>query len=879
MVHLSQWKKIKFFEVLLTGFIVLIFCLSALQSMFFLFDENQNLEQEYSQEYDIEQTAFLLFEGARNDFEAYLLAYVSQAENITKRDVLESLHFFEIRSEKFLISEKLRHNGVVDESQSLVLLIQDHLETIRSTIEENEIALPLDVILREWVKLDSVFPLLQAKILENRNNKHMEEVRREHWGLLFAILSMTIAGLGLIILFILKLKKLERLNAEKQKIMGLLEPRSAAIEASMDGIAIMDAEGDIRYANKSLADGHAYERPEDLVGCSWTVLYTSEQKKWFEQDVFPILEEEGQWHGHCRGLRQDLTEYYQDISISKVADGGMVFVARDYTEFLESTALSNRRLAAIEAARDGIALMDPDGKLTYLNKSFQDLHGIEEDALHGYLGCFWENLHQGEGQENIIETVIPTLQKEGYWRGMASIEREGGTIHTEIAITKLSDGGLVATLRDITDRLKADDEKEELQKQFYQAQKMEAIGRLAGGIAHDFNNILASMMGYTEFLLEDLTDQPKQQKFAHQIMRGGMQAKHLVEQILSFSRRQESARISLDLIETVHETVAMLRSTLPATVSLKTDINLDDAYIEANQTQISQTLMNLCVNAVDAMDDEHGALNICIDRMSAGKTIHSEMLADEIPAAEASPLVRLKDTDSKNCTVLELGTLARDQDYICLSVSDTGIGMPHELMEHIFEPFFTTKSVDKGTGLGLASVHGVMAGHQGAMVVESTVEEGTVFRLYFPASDAETSALSVDEGGSAKKGTGRILIVDDEEMVREMLLQRLHRLGYEAFACEAGDEAIDHLRENPGHYDLILSDHMMPRMTGLEMASHIHGDFPDLPIIILSGYSKKKLEDEMEKNSSIRAILKKPADVQTLLNTINAVLGAKRAAA
>lgn len=706
----------------------------------------------------------------------------------------------------------------------------------------------------------------------------------EHAFLFFYIVLMAFSGFALMALLITKIGRLEKMHLENQRIMGLLQPRMAAVESAKDGIGIADAEGNIRFVNRALALYHGYDNVEDLSGRPWHVLYTENQKSWMETEVLPILEIRGYWAGHCRGLRRDGSEFIQDVAMTYLEDGGWVWVLRDYSEMIETITTSNRRLAAIEAAGDGIGLVDREGRLTYINKALMELHAIPREGIDDYIGQPWEKLYTAQGIEEIHRKVMPLLRKNKHWKGEAPLKRaDGKIIFAEMSLTLLPDGGLIGTARDISDRKKAEKEKDDLQKQFFHAQKMEAIGRLAGGIAHDFNNILASMLGYAEFLTEDLDPASKQHKFAQQIMSGGTQAKKLVEQILTFSRRKESARDILMLSEAVNETANILRATIPPTITLDIQINTGNSEISANSSQISQVLMNLCVNARDAMEKEEGILAVHVDRV-AGRDITPEtIVSDSSPAANYAPESRLYEASRNETTVL-IGHVGRDSDYIRVCVIDNGCGMTREVMEHIFEPFFTTKDMDRGTGLGLSTVHGMIAGHQGAIIVKSCPGKGTCFELYFPAVEARAETARGKAGVADVRTHGidgaKILLVEDEAQVRSMMMQMLERIGCEAQECVSGPSALDILREKPGYYDIILSDHLMPGMTGLEMARELRKGGIDIPIVLLSGYSKEKLTEALnDKEAGIEAFLRKPTDSRTLSETINGVLRDRRKAA
>lgn len=538
------------------------------------------------------------------------------------------------------------------------------------------------------------------------------------------------------------------------------------------------------------------------------------------------------------------------------------------------------RVAAMEAASDGIGIVDSKGHLTYLNKALMALHGIGEDELEKYIGQSWEHLYTAKGRKKIETEVLPLLRQDGYWKGEAPIvKKDGAIIHAEMSLTLLHDGGFIGTARDVTDRKRSEREKEDLQTQFFHSQKMEAIGRLAGGIAHDFNNILASILGYTEFLLEDIPPNTREHNFAGQILNGSLQAQKLVEQILTFSRRGDPVKEPVDLVETVGETAAMLRATVPAGIKVETIVNVPEAMVNGNAVQISQALVNLVVNAMDAIDDKRGRLSLHIDIVDSDLAVRKEMLVEGLEEGAESLPVGMRE-DANNVVLLEWGKLKKNEKYVVLKVTDTGCGMSREVMEHIFEPFYTTKPVDLGTGLGLSTVHGIITAHGGAMTVESCLGEGTSFSLFFPVIDVARSRDSLlPEERLPETGEGRIMIVEDEEHVCIILSQMLERMGYESYACRDGDEAIDHIREHAGEYDLVISDYTMPSMNGGELAKEIGFDFPDLPIILLSGYGNRRLQTVAAENPNVKAVLRKPVRRDDLAREISALLRAQREAA
>jgi PAS domain S-box-containing protein len=734
----------------------------------------------------------------------------------------------------------------------------------------------------------------EALISGTINAQDIDQVIEEHRWMLIPPFVMVISGGILLGALFYQLARMRRINHEKKKMMGLLEPRMAAIENTTDGIFITDQKGDIKYINKSLISYHGYQQAEDVVGEPWHILYSAQEVDFFENKIIPDLLETGSWRGQIKGLRQDGSEFNQDMSVNMLADGGRVSVIRDSSAMMKYVEIAEHRLEAIESAGDGIALIDEQGMITYMNQALCNIY-LPQDADHEALvGKKWQSLFPHETGAHIHDTIELHLKNKKKWYGETVIKHDGKTpINVEISIARVTENsegrdiqdgqkrGMIVTVRDTSTRKQADREKDELQKQVFRAQKMEAIGRLAGGVAHDFNNILSSIMGYTDFLIEDLEDGEETQYFAQQILQGTIQARHLVEQILTFSRRGDEGRHDINLLDTMHETASMLRSTVPSTIDFTMDMNVKDAHINANPTQISQVVVNLCVNAVDAIYDRsqspldaHGQIHVSIDHVRGADVEYVPHYKQEQEHAENSLPIKFvpfgRSSEAEH--ILSVGEILEDQDYICICVADTGGGISREVMEHMFEPFFTTKSVDQGTGLGLSSVHGIIAGHKAAMTVRSTVGEGTVFKIYFPAVEAIAGEQKDVAGQDVLRGSGRILVVEDEDRVRDMLIRMLERLGYDVAYCTDGDEAVDELREKPDYYDLVLSDYTMPRMNGGKLAEIIDQDFPGLPVIILSGYSQKRLKEIQAENKVIKSVLSKPVDKATLFRHVEAAL-------
>jgi PAS domain S-box-containing protein len=395
---------------------------------------------------------------------------------------------------------------------------------------------------------------------------------------------------------------------------------------------------------------------------------------------------------------------------------------------------------------------------------------------------------------------------------------------------------IVGTAEDVTEYRK-------LEEQFRQAQKMEAIGALAGGIAHDFNNILTGVTGYAELAMTDPTCSAQVGEFLDEIMKGANRAAELVRQILAFGRRQEQHREPIDLTRVLGEALKLLRATIPATIEFDVAFARDTPPVLADATQIHQVMMNLGTNAAHAMRERPGRLTIRMENFLVG-----------IDFAASNPGLR-------------------PGRYVLLRVTDTGHGMDAATLARIFEPFFTTKGPGEGTGLGLAAVHGVMQSHEGAITVQSRPGDGATFNLFFPAHAGEAVAVAAaaTSGGVARGRGERILYVDDEPALARLGQRILERLGYAVVAHTEAAEALGAMRAGPGAFDLVITDQMMPELTGTDLALKIHAIRPDIPVILTTGYNAV-LTPERLQVMGITKLLMKPLSVESLGTIVHNVL-------
>ncbi len=388
--------------------------------------------------------------------------------------------------------------------------------------------------------------------------------------------------------------------------------------------------------------------------------------------------------------------------------------------------------------------------------------------------------------------------------------------------------------------------KKKIETQLRQAQRLEAIATLAGGIAHDLNNILFPIYGYAEMTLELAPDDVLIQKNLKRVLDAAERGREMVQQILTFSREGregKKSRYPCKIQSVIKETLKLLRGSVPATIDIRRRVDETCGRVMADPTQIHQVLMNLCTNAYHAMREKGGVLEI---------SLHEVVLCADETALDMEPGPCLK-----------------------LSVSDTGHGMERAVMDKIFDPYFTTKDVHEGTGLGLSVTHGIVKGHKGHITVYSELGRGTTFHVYLPLADRHGTDVPKDAKASAlPTGDERILLVDDEETITEMLGKRLKRLGYQVTAWTSSPDALAAFRRSPQSFDLVITDMTMPNMTGIQLSRSIRTIRPDIPIILCSGFSELLTEEKIQE-VRIQGYMMKPVPMKEMADIIRQALDTK----
>ena len=641
---------------------------------------------------------------------------------------------------------------------------------------------------------------------------------------------------------------ISRLKKAMDALQENQERLSTVLETLPVGVWIMDRKGANTGGNIAAQDIWGSDRymVADLFG---------EHRVWWPEKRKPVKPDE--WVG-MRAASIGETVLNRELEIEafdgtrksvlvsasplRVRDGkifGAVIVIQDITAAKQSEKELRRLAAAIEQSYEDVIIADKDGVVEYVNPRFEEHTGyLRREMVGKKMRVPRMGKREGERQRNIWRSVT----EGNTWTGRVVRKKKDGTSYeSEATVSPVRDGSgrIISTViveRDVTEQTK-------LEKQVRQAQKMEAIGTLASGIAHDFNNIIAGIIGFTEMALEEAQMGTALYRRLSLVLKGAHRGRDLVKQILSFSRATEQEKKPLMLSYILDESLKLLRASIPATVEIRKNLSTNSDIILADRTQMHQVILNLATNAAHAMQEKGGVLDVTLSDLMITAQDHGLY-----PEAKPGP-------------------------YIRLSFRDTGCGMTPEIMERIFDPFFTTKRPGEGTGLGLSVVHGIVKRHDGLIRVESAPGKGSSFHLLFPgiAFGESPDSLSCED---LARGKGRILFVDDEEMLVEMNRGRFEGLGYEVAGETSALSALQLFRQNPDKFDVIITDYTMPQMTGLELARHILVLKPEMPIILCSGLDEL-IPLEVVRSAGIRAFLPKAAGRRELISLVQSLLEKK----
>jgi len=494
---------------------------------------------------------------------------------------------------------------------------------------------------------------------------------------------------------------------------------------------------------------------------------------------------------------------------------------------------------AVEQGPMIVMITDRKGDIEYVNPKFTELTGYSAEEV---IGKNPRILKGNEVPKEDYNNLWKTILSGKVWRGeFHNVRKNGEFFWEEASISGIFDDNgnithFIGLKKDITRRKRMEAEKAKLEAQLRRAQKLETIGTLAGGIAHDFNNILSPIMGYTDMALSGLS--PSDPLFADldHVFKAAKRAKDLVEQILLFSKQIEKERKPLALHLIIKEAVKLLRPTIPVTIKIRQRINTACDKVLADATQMHQVIVNLCANASQAMEEKGGTLTIELKQV---------------------------DVDAETA---KLNPNLNEGEYVRLTVVDTGSGMDKATLERIFEPFFTTKAVDKGTGMGLSVVHGIVRSHHGEILVYSEPGKGSTFHVYLPIVKGVAEIVKIDPQ-SIVGGQESILVVDDDKVIADMVKRMLVKCGYKVDVYYNSLEALQVIKQLPDKYDLLISDLTMPDMTGLDLSEKLQKLRSEIPIIIMTGYGDNLTDTTLRKHG-IKQVIGKPIVMKELANAI-----------
>jgi len=607
------------------------------------------------------------------------------------------------------------------------------------------------------------------------------------------------------------------------------------VEAITDyAIYMLDPSGIVTSWNSGAERFKGY-LPHEIIGEHFSRFYTEEDRaRNLPARVLETATREGKFEGEGWRIRKDGSRFWAHVVVDTIRDPagrltGFAKITRDLTERKKAEDALRRSEQQFRMLVQGVTdyaiyMLNPDGFITSWNVGAQRIKGYAANEIIGqHFSRFYTQEDRERGEP---KRTLETAAREGRFEREAwRVRKDGSRFWSHVIIDAIRDEdgellGFAKITRDITERKAAQETLERTREVLFQSQKMEAIGQLTGGLAHDFNNLLMAVLGSLELLKKRMSPDTQQARLLDNAILGAKRGATLTQRMLSFARRQKMEAAPVDPAALVEGMTDLLDSTLGSEVEIVTDFPSSPRLVMVDENQLELALLNLCVNARDAMK-------------KGGRIVISGR-EEQVPAGGP-------------------GDLAAGP-YLCLSVTDTGEGMSPETIARATEPFFTTKGVGKGTGLGLSMVHGMAEQMGGRLILKSKLGEGTTAEIWLPISDA----AQAKSGGDSRQAPAvsapaslRVLAVDDDRLVLFNTVAMLEDMGHSVFEATSGEEALELLRRQS--FDLVITDQAMPKMTGAQLMSAIHKDWPELPIILATGFA------EIPGDTEVKApILSKP---------------------
>jgi PAS domain S-box-containing protein len=661
-------------------------------------------------------------------------------------------------------------------------------------------------------------------------------------------------GLGLIYIGTRKIERtMTSLSNERNMLRESEEQLRVIFETTESGIILVSPQGVIDFANRRMAE--MFGMPlQELIGTSYPEHLHESEKQIGDEKMRQLIKGEIQSVSVDRKyIRTNGSEFWGHLSGRRLEhpDGGLralVGVITDVTERkridVECRVSEERYRALFTRAGDGIFIMSSNGQLVEVNESFARMHGYNvREMQHMNL----QDLDTPETFSMAQKRIALMLAGETLTFEVEHYHKDGHIFSLEVSGSLISSGAesyIQCFHRDISERRQAEEERRKLEQQFHHAQKLESLGVLAGGIAHDFNNILTVILGHCYLAKGDLDSEQEYKESFQQVESAANRAADLCRQMLTYAGKTESVHSWLSLWTLVDEVVKMLQSAIRKNVMIELDLNCNVPAIMGDTGQLQQIVMNLIINAAEAIGEANGNVHVVL----------SQMVVEE----------NGRETDT-------FGTVISAGSYACLEVTDTGIGMDEETLKRIFEPFYTTKFT--GRGLGMSAIQGIVKSHDGILKLTSAPGIGTTFKVCFPLPKLSDEAITTRTSRTHHdKATGTVLLVDDEKILLDMGTSLLDAFGFSTITAQNGFEAIEIYRERGDGIDFVLLDLIMPIMGGIETYHELRNITTTLPIIFCSGYSIESVSDiiDTDKHS---AFVHKPYNPEELRNVVMGTKG------
>ncbi len=621
----------------------------------------------------------------------------------------------------------------------------------------------------------------------------------------------------------------------------------SVVETASDGIITTDEKGIIILWNKAAQRIFGYPA-EMMLGKEIGSVISRLFKKQLKTDMNQADTSSGSHVYETKmemvGVRDDGSEFPLEFSFTKwKRNKGTFFtiIVRDITERKQIERTQALLSSVVEQLTESIIITDAQGKIVYVNPAFENMCGYSKEEAIGRIPQWLQGEDAGD---TICKEMWSTVEKGSLWHGtMSNKRKDGSTFEADVTFLPVKDteGNIVnyvAVIRDMSRERK-------MEEQLRQSQKMEAVGRLAGGIAHDFNNLLTVILGYTDSMIRDSYLDSKYRNKIEQISKAAKRASTLTRQLLAFSRKQMLQMKILDINAILIDMDKMFRRVIGEDIELVTMLDPDIGFVKADPGQLQQVIMNLVINSRDAMPNG-GKLIITTSQMQYSNP--------ELRSNATIPAGR----------------------YVKIEVTDTGTGMDDEVRRHIFEPFFTTKEIGKGTGLGLATVYGIIKQLGGFIFFDSQLGRGTTFEILLPLEkEKKTRLISTDKDHLLIGGNETVLVVEDEDMVREYVKTVLLTKGYKVLEAQYGAEALKLIRQYKEPIHLMLTDIVMPQMSGRELAGIVKEILPEIIILYMSGYSSDRF-GELEDIIAGGHFLQKPFTEKELTDKVHNLLDRKK---